>query len=66
MKDRIAQSVITARIRRISVGRLRRFKTSWCSVFELRIDYGPETTPGSVRRACYGNYCIAWNFSRTF
>jgi putative addiction module killer protein len=41
MKDRIAQSVITARIRRISVGNFGDSKPVGDGVSELRIDYGP-------------------------
>ena len=41
LKDRIAQSVITARIRRISGGNFGDSKPVGDSVFELRIDYGP-------------------------
>ena len=41
LKDRIAQSIITARIRRISVGNFGDSKSVGDNVFELRIDYGP-------------------------
>jgi putative addiction module killer protein len=41
LKDRIAKSVITARIRRISGGNFGDSKPVGESVFELRIDYGP-------------------------
>jgi putative addiction module killer protein len=41
LKDRIAQSIITARIRRISVGNFGNSKSVGDNVFELRIDHGP-------------------------
>jgi len=41
LKDRIAQSIITARIRRISCGNFGDVKSVGDSVYELRIDYGP-------------------------
>jgi putative addiction module killer protein len=41
MKDRIAQSVITAHIRPISVGSFGDSKPIGDGVFELCIDYGP-------------------------
>ena len=41
LKDRVAQSIITARIRRISGGNLGDTKSVGNSVSELRIDYGP-------------------------
>ena len=41
LKDRITQSIITARIRRISVGNFGDTKPVGEGVFELRIDYGP-------------------------
>ena len=41
LKDKIALSLITARIRRISTGNLGDTKPVGSGVFELRIDYGP-------------------------
>jgi putative addiction module killer protein len=41
LKDRIAQSIIIARIRRISVGNFGDSKPVGDGIFELRIDYGP-------------------------
>jgi len=41
VKDRIAQSIIIARIRRISVGNFGDSKPVGDGIFELRIDYGP-------------------------
>jgi putative addiction module killer protein len=41
LKDRIAQSIITARIRRISGGNFGDSKPVGDGVSELRIDYGP-------------------------
>jgi len=41
LKDRIAQSVIIARIRRISAGNFGDSKPVGDGVSELRIDYGP-------------------------
>ena len=41
LKDRIAQSVITARIRRISGGNFGDSRPVGDGVSELRIDYGP-------------------------
>ena len=41
LKDRIAQSVITARIRRISAGNFGDSRPVGDGVSELRIDYGP-------------------------
>jgi putative addiction module killer protein len=40
-KDRSAQALITARIRRISVGNLGDSKPVGDGILELRIDYGP-------------------------
>jgi putative addiction module killer protein len=41
MKDKIAQSIIAARIRRISVGNFGDSKPVGEGISELRIDYGP-------------------------
>jgi len=41
LKDRVAQALITARIRRISVGNFGDSKPVGNGVSELRIDYGP-------------------------
>jgi putative addiction module killer protein len=41
LKDRIAQSIIIARIRRISVGNFGDSKPVGDGISELRIDYGP-------------------------
>jgi len=41
LKDRIAQAVINARIRRISAGNFGDVKPVGNNVSELRIDYGP-------------------------
>ena len=41
LKDRIAQSIITARVRRISAGNFGDVKPSGGDISELRIDYGP-------------------------
>jgi putative addiction module killer protein len=41
VKDRIAQSIIIARIRRISVRNFGDSKPVGDGIFELRIDYGP-------------------------
>jgi len=41
MKDKVAQSIITARIRRISAGNFGDAKPIGDNVSELRIDYGP-------------------------
>jgi putative addiction module killer protein len=41
LKDRIAQSIIVARIRRISVGNFDDSKPIGDNIYELRIDYGP-------------------------
>jgi len=41
LKDRIAQSIIIARIRRISIGNFGDTKPLEDGISELRIDYGP-------------------------
>jgi putative addiction module killer protein len=41
LKDRVAQSIITARIRRISAGNFGDSKPIGDGISELRIDYGP-------------------------
>jgi putative addiction module killer protein len=41
LKDKIAQTIITARIRRITVGNFGDVKPVGDGVSELRIDYGP-------------------------
>ena len=41
LKDKIAQSLITARIRRISSGNFGDVKPVGGNISELRIDYGP-------------------------
>jgi putative addiction module killer protein len=41
LKDKITQSIINARIRRISAGNFGDTKTVSDNVSELRIDYGP-------------------------
>jgi putative addiction module killer protein len=41
LKDQIAQSIINARIRRISVGNFGDSKFVGDGVYELRVDYGP-------------------------
>jgi putative addiction module killer protein len=41
LKDRIAQSIIIARIRRISIGNFGDTKPVGDGISELRIDYGP-------------------------
>jgi len=41
LKDQVAQSIIIARIRRISIGNFGDSKPVGDNIFELRIDYGP-------------------------
>ena len=41
LKDRMARSIINARIRRVSFGNKGDMKPVGGGVFELRIDYGP-------------------------
>jgi len=41
LKDKVTQSIITARIRRISAGNFGDVRSVGENIFELRIDYGP-------------------------
>ena len=50
LKDKIAQAVIAARIRRISAGNYGDAKPVGNGVFELRIDYGPGFRVYFIRR----------------
>ena len=50
LNDRIAQSIINARIRRISAGNFGDTKPVGCDISELRIDYGPGYRVYFIRR----------------